>query len=91
MAAVLTEVPRLEEKAIELTEEADDEVEEPQEAIVDSSSKKKKKKKKKKKGWISFKHVLTEKILTYLNLYRNPEKCTGTICTDFRVISLATL
>lgn len=50
MAAVLIEEPHLEEKANEIPDKADDEVEDLQAANGESTSKKKKKKKKKKKG-----------------------------------------
>ena len=59
MAAVLTVEPRLEEKANDMPDEGDDEIEDPPEANGVSSSKKKKKKKKKKKGGVVFKQVWT--------------------------------
>ena len=65
MAAVLTEEPRLEEKSNEMPDEADDEIEDPQETGGESSSKKKKKKKKKKKGRFDFKQVCLEKKSKY--------------------------
>ena len=78
MAAVLTERPRLEEKANEMPDEADDDVEDLQEAGGDSSGKKKKKKKKKKKGGYDFKHFWTEKKtpkMQRFNVARDNLKC----------------
>ena len=64
MAAVLTEEPHLEEKANEIPDKADDEVEDLQAANGESTSKKKKKKKKKKKGLLTFKVRERKKLKT---------------------------